>query len=515
MKNDFRRSMIWLHTYSGLLLGWLMFAVFVTGTLSYYSKEITQWMKPELILENAGSHQLNTAISALHNNAYDAKRWQIRVPSARDPRFEIYWFNKGTPRQKRQQLILNKYNNEVIKTRETKGGDFFIKFHYSLELRDYGGRYFTGIAALISLIAVFTGIFTHRRFFRDFFTLRWKSLSKAMTDSHAIMGIITIPFFIMISFSALFIYVFLYVPISPSVLYEKGYGELSSHVSTSAPRIEASNRAAIPLKSINKIIKKSKEHWPEKNSISWITYDLPYDQNGNLTLYRNKSNSLSQKSEVLKYDASSGELLYQSKTDRIPRMISNILFGIHEASFAPPGMRFMFFILGIISCMLIATGSLLWSIKRAKTAHQHLGKKWVHQLNFAGIGGLLVAIVSYFYANRLLPLAIENRASLELTVFFVTWGASLTISFFAQIDKLWRGLLNILFFSCLCLPILDFIINPLWLTAALKQHNYAYLSISLSFWFISYLSYKTVKYLNKKQRLRNSQNIKTTNVVQA
>jgi len=39
--------MRWLHIWSGLIVGWLLFAVFVTRTLSYYVNEINLWMKPE------------------------------------------------------------------------------------------------------------------------------------------------------------------------------------------------------------------------------------------------------------------------------------------------------------------------------------------------------------------------------------------------------------------------------------------------------------------------------------
>ncbi|EPM93235.1 membrane protein, partial [Pseudomonas syringae pv. actinidiae ICMP 19070] len=42
--------MAWLHTWVGLLFGWLLFAIFLTGTLSYFKDEITQWMQPEIPL---------------------------------------------------------------------------------------------------------------------------------------------------------------------------------------------------------------------------------------------------------------------------------------------------------------------------------------------------------------------------------------------------------------------------------------------------------------------------------
>jgi len=42
-----RQSMSWLHTWSSLLLGWLLYAVFFTGTLSYFVDEVNARIKPE------------------------------------------------------------------------------------------------------------------------------------------------------------------------------------------------------------------------------------------------------------------------------------------------------------------------------------------------------------------------------------------------------------------------------------------------------------------------------------
>ena len=35
-----RQSMSWLHTWASLILGWLLYAIFVTGTLSFFQNEI-------------------------------------------------------------------------------------------------------------------------------------------------------------------------------------------------------------------------------------------------------------------------------------------------------------------------------------------------------------------------------------------------------------------------------------------------------------------------------------------
>ncbi len=47
MNGSFRQSMAWLHTWTGLVFGWVLFAMFMTGTATYFRPEITRWMEPE------------------------------------------------------------------------------------------------------------------------------------------------------------------------------------------------------------------------------------------------------------------------------------------------------------------------------------------------------------------------------------------------------------------------------------------------------------------------------------
>src|SRR5690606_2946577 len=37
-----------VHTWFGLLLGWLLFTIFLMGTVSYFNNELTAWMQPEI-----------------------------------------------------------------------------------------------------------------------------------------------------------------------------------------------------------------------------------------------------------------------------------------------------------------------------------------------------------------------------------------------------------------------------------------------------------------------------------
>ncbi|MDR2451090.1 MAG: PepSY domain-containing protein [Candidatus Accumulibacter sp.] len=98
-----RQSMSWLHTWSGLTLGWLLFAVYVTGTLSYFRNEITFWMQPELHRAQVVAPEriaYDRALALLAREAPDAQQWTITLPGARNPTLGLSW--QSPPAENRQ-----------------------------------------------------------------------------------------------------------------------------------------------------------------------------------------------------------------------------------------------------------------------------------------------------------------------------------------------------------------------------------------------------------------------------
>src|SRR5690606_23252605 len=84
----FRQAMAWLHTWSGLLLGWVLFAMFLTGTLAFFRPEITTWMRPEIPAPQQvlpADQAADMAQRYLTEHAPNASRWFIDLPSAREP----------------------------------------------------------------------------------------------------------------------------------------------------------------------------------------------------------------------------------------------------------------------------------------------------------------------------------------------------------------------------------------------------------------------------------------------
>ena len=72
MNKSPRQSMAWLHSWVGLLMGWLLYIVFVFGSISYYRHQISAWMQPAFQKVEFNQDQaLKGALDYLQEHAQD------------------------------------------------------------------------------------------------------------------------------------------------------------------------------------------------------------------------------------------------------------------------------------------------------------------------------------------------------------------------------------------------------------------------------------------------------------
>lgn len=223
MKEGFRQAMAWLHTWTGLIFGWILFAIFLTGTLSYFNDEISHWMQPEVPVRQVNSEtSLTLAQHYLQQHAAGAGRWVISLPNARDPGLSVSWQMPGNEgrRGPREQRQLDPLSGEVLQVRDTRGGDFFYRFHYQLQMPYPWGRWLSTSAAMLMLVALITGIITHKKIFKDFFTFRPRKGQRSWLDGHNAVGVLVLPFHLMITYSSLVIFMYMVMPASILVAYQ-------------------------------------------------------------------------------------------------------------------------------------------------------------------------------------------------------------------------------------------------------------------------------------------------------
>lgn len=393
---NLRQSMSGLHTWSGLLVSWLLFVIVFAGSLASFDKELTRWMQPDLHLPGAQSLGADQVRDWLRQRAPDAHAWWMLPPSERAP----YWNAGWEPRDGSEFKVfqLDAVSGQPLP--KTVGGEFFFTLHYDLHA-GMVGLYIVGIAGMLMLVALVSGTIVHRRIFKDFFTLRPQAArQRAWLDAHNVLGVIGLPFHLMIAYTGLVIFIVYYMQAGLQVVYQND-GERFFHEVQGSYEREEVGRPAGPPASIDGLIVEAGKVWGDGGAPGWISVHHPYDEAATVDIRRRDASRILDDQRTVNFDASSGELLHAQPSYAPGYATYGWLTGLHMIQWGGQLVRWMYLLLGLSGAMMIFGGLQVWLAKREVRGSRGVGL--VRALNLAVCGGLSLASLALLWGNRLLP----------------------------------------------------------------------------------------------------------------
>lgn len=481
-----RQSMSWLHTWAGLIFGWVLFAMFLTGSLAFFRPEITRWMQPEIQAQPAPAVQaVATAQRYLAEHAPDAKRWFITPPSDREPLIQLLY---QTPKPKPGErgfvrVKLDAATGEPVTARQTRGGDFFYRFHFELETAFPWGRWLASIAGMFMLVAIISGIITHKKIFADFFTFRpGKGGQRAWMDGHNVLSVLGLPFHLMITFSGLVLFMVMLMPAGIQAVYDNPR-QFTSEV-FKANKITPPQNQPAPLVDIAPLVEKAQQHW--QGRLGRVTVNNPGDAGATITLVRNVGDGVSYGllAPFMRFDGVTGALQEAEDDHSATVVTTGVITGLHLGLFAEPLLRWFYFIVSLAGTAMVATGLVLWIAKRRQKARpgdtrEAFSLRLVDGLNAGTIAGVVFGVAAVFLANRLLPADMPGRQVWEVRAFFMAWGLSLVYAFLFQRRK-WQDLLAIAAVALALVPVVNALTTDRHLGVSLPQGDWVMAGFDLT-----------------------------------
>ena len=355
-----RQSMGWLHTWSGLLVGWVLFFVFLTGTTGYFDAEIDRWMQPERPLRQETVSVEDTAsrgIAYLMQTAPRAERWFISFPDKRESDLYLFWQNPSEEEGTDGSVTLDPATGVPVVHRDTGGGQLLYRMHWLLHyLPRIAGEWVVVICTLFMLVAIISGVITHKRIFRDFFTFRPRKGRRSWLDAHNLLSVAALPFHMMITYSGLIFSGHLYM--APVIAATYGIGGKAAFYDELFGRDQTPERAGQPAALIP-IAPLLKQAQPVRS----INIYNPGDANSRIILYGGADTPTRSTTE-LTFDGTNGDLLNRVGPRSAPVVTQQTLFGLHEGLFAGPLLRWLYFLSGLTGTAMIGAGLILWTVKR-------------------------------------------------------------------------------------------------------------------------------------------------------
>lgn len=478
MFNSFRQAMAWLHTWFGLVLGFVLMAAFFFGALSVFDREIDRWSIPatriapqpmpsfDAVLRPAFERMQPTAeaIAAMRPmvngdmpqrfdqvgswSAYTTHRDPVLalyagydVPNAKNPDEQIWAYATIDPR-----------NGKALPDDQLKiGSGFFFPLHYGLTL-DWKnlGVWIVGFSALVMLAALVSGVVMHRKLFREFFTFRpGKARLRSVLDLHNLTGVVALPFHFFFALTGLLIFAgTYYFPVGHTQLH--GLHDLHEQVEareTGLPHTRAG--VAAGLASVDAMVAQAQRRWQahdKAGDVGFLVLQHVGDANGYVSVYRAGTDRIALVGDGIHFKAATGELIREDPPATPVARMNEFLTGLHLQHFRHWLLRWLYVLGGLAGATCIATGFIFFVEKR-KRQHAQQGRpgaRIVDALAVTTVTGMVLATLGILIANRLLPEALPARGDWERYAFWGTWALAL-------VHAGWRSA-----------PVARGLVNPAW-----------------------------------------------------
>ena len=502
MLSSFRLSMTWLHTWFGLVLGYVLMACFFFGALSVFDREIDRWAIPETRYEPQVMPSFDKLLLPIFRSIQPGeqsyKNAQERVIGQLPPREQMVANDFGAYTTHRDPVlgmfatfdVANKpkdpsvdhvhvFGNATIDPRSGTlisdnklkiGSRFFYPLHYSLHFHWLNlGYWIVGMAALMMCAALVTGVIMHRKIFRELFTFRPnKATQRSVLDLHNLTGVVALPFHFFFAFTGLVIFAGIYLPLTGTMFKAQAEAhEKQEEAQTGLPGEPAG--VAAPLASIDAMVSEAQRRWAARGmagEVGFLGITHAGDANGYVSIFRAGTDRVTLTGQGIYFRASTGEVIREAPPPSAVEGIDDWLTGLHLQHFRHWLLRWFYVLGGLAGCACIATGFIFFVEKR-KRQHAKSGSsaiRWVDALAVTTVTGMLIATATMLVANRLLPENLPLRDEWEERIFWGAWLLALLHAFLrskpvvqAKLSPAWREQSWAIAVLCVAAPLLNWI----------------------------------------------------------
>jgi uncharacterized iron-regulated membrane protein len=486
-----------LHTWAGLLAGWILYAMFATGTVSYFKDEISQWMRPALAYQRTApdvAKATGRVADTLGRIAADSPQWFIQLPTARSNVASAFWRTAdpqpGKPRF--GAATFDPSTGHPLTVRDTQGGEFFFRFHYQFYyLPALWGRWIAGLCAMFMLVAIISGVITHKKIFVDFFTFRPGKGQRSWLDAHNALSVFGLPFHAMITYTGLVTLMTMYMPWGADLALTTPAQQHAFDMQLSA-FVEPGERSGkpAPLASVEAMVREGEVYWGRGNVASVLVTN-PGDARARVVVARGASARVSTSPQYLLFDGASGKLVDVKERVGAAAETRGVLYALHMGRFGDLTLRWLYFIVSLAGTAMVGTGLVMWTVKRrqalADPERPHFGFRVVERLNIASIAGLSIAMTSFLWGNRLLPVSLAGRAAFEVDVFFAVWAATLVYALARPARRAWIELLWLVAALLALLPVLNALTTPRPFWRSVADGDWVFAGFDLMMWALAAL----------------------------
>ncbi|HHK4071170.1 PepSY-associated TM helix domain-containing protein [Pseudomonas aeruginosa] len=389
MRADFIRIYKSVHTWTGIISGMALFIAFYAGALTVFKEPLARWVSPPSETRPVPlSETPGLILEALARDPAIAKGFVINLRDAEDVPARMQWQVRAQQADDHDDAATRQYaasldSNGAVRLDEIHPSplaNFIDVLHrvVGLPTDSDPNRWIMGIVAALYTLALVSGVIVLLpTLAKDFFALRvGKNLKRMWLDAHNVVGILSLPFHLVMALSAV---VFAYhdqIYALQDRLLHGGQWSQSFRGAAGTPETKAA-RDPSDLLSPVQLLRAARELAPGLQP-SMLQYQQIDGPRAVVRVWGKDPAAVSPRAlgGFAAFDPYTGKLLntdYLPGRQDTPNLFISSFFALHMASFGGTTVLWLYFLLGMAGAWLFYSGNLLWIETRRRKANKHQG----------------------------------------------------------------------------------------------------------------------------------------------
>jgi len=356
------RKRLWqLHSWLGLICGLALLVIGVTGSVLVFHQEIDEWLHPAaMLVEPTPEGRLgpDVLLAGVNRALSDCEvtGW-IFHPGALRRADGVYVIRHGT--NEWLTVMVNPYTGALLSEPVGEGGtltSWLLELHYTF-LAGHVGVGITGVLGVGLCVLGLTGVWIYRKFWRAFFTLRWRESARIFFgDAHKLIGITSVAFNLVLGFTGA------YWNITHVV------GDLTTDEAQAEPLV--TGRMYGDQLSLEAVLADAQQRLPGLE----VTYlGLPWTPDADVTVYGTFADASFLRSaygSYVTYNPNAGEHrgTVDIRTAGWWPQVLDAFYPLHYGDFGGLPIKLLWGLGGLAPGLLAITGSVIWWKRRRSSA---------------------------------------------------------------------------------------------------------------------------------------------------
>jgi len=416
-----------LHSWTGVVLGLLVFVLCFSGSVALFYDELHQWEHPEhrtaldendYDVDGIVRHALASHPAAKPSAIY------LTLPVEAKPLLDIRFYETGA--DQRRKLVRLHYDVTTGRELQIHGenlGRFLRNLHTDLHLPNPIGRYLAGLLGIVMLLSIVSGVILHRKILANLFVFRvHRSTQLKWSDAHNVIGTWGLPFHIMIAFTGALLGLSTLLLSVLALFNFQGDVQAARQLLAGTPPRAVGH--AVPMTNLDSILDDARAR--RGSRLEYATILNWGDENAYISVQARADDSLDASPEH-RYWLRDGSW---DETWSLGRSVGGRMYAaitpLHYATYGGLSLKILYAFLGFAASALVVTGIRVWTQRRASRLPEHARSP--HRLLLKATGGIsagmVLATLCAFYANKILPTEGEQVFAIG-AVYFLGWLAAL------------------------------------------------------------------------------------------